>query len=181
MAPINANRDLSAEAKARKASEVRTQVRGEARQALERVLARIDSQTKREEAAAWKAIEPERRVASQELRAFVRALPRDQRVSFLLREAKGGNKELAFAVLNAESQRFLSGLDEIPAAEWESLRTTVYSTLAPEQHSRIEALQRLRREVAGSIEGLDGPAPTRSLTERYTAGAFEGDDDSNAH
>lgn len=155
---IRRNHDLTPEARIRQANELKRQAadaakdkaRGAISYTLGRVEAAIEAATKEMERSLG---EFQQFNLASEIREFIRSMPEDERRSFVLTEARTGNREVVAAALN--SQRFLSGLDSMDDATFGGFRREALGLLDPERHQKVVELEGLRKAVTDALAGVD--------------------------
>ena len=152
-AAIVGDKDLSAEAQARKVAEARAAASSAARETLSMEVERLTNAIAHTEQALVKSAAPEHATASrEEIRSFVRSLSERERMVFVSKAAERGDKETVFAVLSAPT--YLSGLDALRADELASLRRDALAKLDPIQGTQLAELERLREAAATALGSI---------------------------
>ena len=146
-AAIVGDKDLSAEAQARKVAEARVAASSAARETLSTEVERLTNAIAHTEQALFKSAAPQHATASrEEIRSFVRGLPERERMKFVSQAADRGDQDTVFAVLSAPT--YLSGLDTLRPDEYAGLRRDALAKLDPVRGTQLNELERLRDATA---------------------------------
>lgn len=147
-AKIAADRSLTEAGQIAERERVRARIVKQSTSLVSHAYATVRGAVAQAERAIDRAWEPKVPTAlASEIRAHVKALPREERLSFISRATQRGDAETLHAILGG-APSYLSGLDHVGEEHWSTMREAARRACAPEASAELDALRKLEDRVA---------------------------------